>query len=239
MTTPLLQTRGLRVNYGPVEAVRGIDIDVHEGELVALLGANGAGKSSTLMALSGMLEKVEGERLWQGQSISGLSAEAVFALGLVQVPEGRGVFQTLTIADNLAIALDSRHVRGPLRRRALDEVAELFPVLAERGAQLAGNLSGGEQQMLALARALLCRPRLLMLDEPSMGLAPLVVTQIFDLLARIHAEGTSLLVVEQNAYHALAIADRAYVMEGGRITLAGTADKLREDPRVVSAYLGG
>ena len=239
MSGPLLETRRLQVHYGPVEAVRGIDLEVREGELVALLGANGAGKSSTLMAISGMQPGVQGEILWCGRRIDGLSAESIARQGLVQVPEGRGIFLTLPVEDNLLLALDMRRVRAGSRRRELAELEPLFPRLFDRRTQLAGNLSGGEQQMLALARALLCRPRLLMLDEPSMGLAPLVVSQVFELLARIHADGTSLLVVEQNAHHALAIADRAYVLESGKISLAGSADALRRDPRVVSAYLGG
>jgi branched-chain amino acid transport system ATP-binding protein len=239
MSTMLLEVRDLRVRFGPVEAVRGVRLAVQEGELVALLGANGAGKSSTLNAISGLCSETSGAVLWQGENVLGRAAEAIFALGIVQVPEGRGIFLSLTVEDNLALALDARKLRGAPRGREFDEVVAIFPKLMERRSQMAGELSGGELQMVALARALLCRPRLLMLDEPSMGLAPQLVEQTFALLARIHAEGTSLLLVEQNAHQALAIADRAYVLESGRITLEGLAAELRQDPRVVSAYLGG
>jgi branched-chain amino acid transport system ATP-binding protein len=236
---PLLETRALQVRYGPVEALRGISLEVREGELVALLGANGAGKSSALMAISGLLADVDGQILWCGSEIRGRSPEWIFRQGLVQVPEGRGVFQSLSVGDNLALGLDGRRLSAVARLRELAEVEAIFPRLFERREQLAGELSGGEQQMLALARALLCRPQLLMLDEPSMGLAPVLVDQVFELLVRIHAEGTSLLVVEQNAHQALSIADRAYVLESGKISLSGLAATLHDDPRVVSAYLGG
>ncbi|MDE3010959.1 MAG: ABC transporter ATP-binding protein [Pseudomonadota bacterium] len=239
MSAALLELRDLRVRYGPVEAVRGIHLEVREGELIALLGANGAGKTSVLNAISGLCAQASGKVLWQGIDMLGRPAESIFAAGLVQVPEGRGIFLSLSVRDNLMLALDARGPSGADGKRAFDEVLAVFPRVAERLAQRAGELSGGELQMVALARALLCRPRLLMLDEPSMGLAPILVQQTFELLARIHAEGTSLLLVEQNARQALAIADRAYVLETGNLTLSGPATVLAQDPRVVSAYLGG
>ncbi len=233
----LLEVQGLEVAYGGIRAVKGVDLVVRKGELVCLIGANGAGKTTTLKALAGVLHPRAGEVRYEGRSITGQPAHELVRRGVALVPEGRGVFARLTVGENLALGAYAR--RDPEVAQDLAQVYALFPQLARRRRQLAGTLSGGEQQMLAIGRALMSRPRLLLLDEPSMGLAPILVQKIFDTIRRIVAEGVTLLLVEQNAKLALEIANRAYVMEGGRVTLAGTASELISDPKVRASYLGG
>jgi branched-chain amino acid transport system ATP-binding protein len=233
----LLEVRGLAVAYGPVQAVRGIDFQVNAGEAVALVGANGAGKSSTLLALSGLLRPTAGRVRLAGDDITGMAPHRIVERGLVQVPEGRAILGTLTVRENLALGAWRRR-DGAAVVTDTERVLALFPRLVERLDALAGNLSGGEQQLLAIGRALLARPRLLLLDEPSMGLAPLVVRDIFRTLADIHRDGVALLLVEQNAQQALKLAQRGLVLENGAIALQGDAAALRGDPRVVAAYLG-
>jgi len=233
----LLEIKGLEVRYGGIRAVKGIDLTVDEGELVCLIGANGAGKTSTLKAICGLLPAAGGTVTYSGKSITGAPSFRLVREGLVLVPEGRGIFGQLTAAENLAMGAFARGDRAEVKRD-LDRVLALFPRLAERSAQTAGTLSGGEQQMLALGRALMSKPRLLLLDEPSMGLAPLMVVKIFEVVRRIASEGVTILLVEQNARLALEAASRGYVMESGAITLAGEAGELLADPRVREAYLG-
>ena len=234
----LLEVRGLQVAYGGIRAVKGVDFDVAEGELVSLIGANGAGKSSTLRALSGLLAS-GGRVTYSGEVLADRPAFARARAGLVMVPEGRGVFPALSVDENLSVGAYSRGAAGDAAvERDRERVFGLFPRLAERRRQAGGTLSGGEQQMLAIGRALMSRPKLLLLDEPSMGLAPLVVQTIFSVIRTIHAEGVAVLLVEQNARAALELASRAYVMDSGNITLSGAAGELLHDPRVKAAYLG-
>jgi branched-chain amino acid transport system ATP-binding protein len=234
----MLLIEGLHASYGPIEALRGVDLAVSEGELVCLIGANGAGKSSTLRAVSGALRPRRGRVVFEGREIHAREPDEILKLGIAHCPEGRRVFPYLTVEENLEMGAyvrrDRRAVAEDLRR-----LAEHFPILAERRRQAAGTLSGGEQQMLAIARALMARPRLLLLDEPSLGLAPTVVERTFEIIADIRRQGTTVLMVEQNAHAALGMADRAYVMETGRIVLAGRARDLRENDHVRRAYLGG
>ncbi|MBM4182268.1 MAG: ABC transporter ATP-binding protein [Betaproteobacteria bacterium] len=232
----LLSVHGLKVAYGGIQAVRGIDLEVAEGELVCLIGANGAGKSSTLKGIMGLAHP-RGEVLLAGERLHKLPTHAIAARGLALVPEGRGVFGRLTVAENLDMGAYARRDRAGIQAD-LARAYDLFPRLAERRAQLAGTLSGGEQQMLAIARALMGRPRLLLLDEPSMGLAPLMVRKIYETITMIAAEGVTLLLVEQNAHLALKVSQRAYVMESGEITLSGSSAELAANPRVRAAYLG-
>ena len=232
----LLDVRGLAVAYGGIEAVRGIDLYVQAGELVTLIGANGAGKTTTLKALSGLLKPRAGKVTYDGRDITGLPAHARPHLGLALVPEGRGVFARLTIEENLAMGAYTR--RDKALANDFDRAYTLFPRLAERRTQLAGTLSGGEQQMLAIARALMSRPKLLLLDEPSMGLAPIMVQKIFETIRTIAAEGVTLLLVEQNAKLALEACSRGYVMETGAIALQDDARALLVNPQVRKAYLG-
>ncbi len=234
----LLEITGLRVSYGRTEAVKGIDLAVPRGSTVCLIGANGAGKTSTLRAVSGLARPAGGRICFDGVDITGWRAHRVAAAGLVQVPEGRQIFAEASVADNLTLGGWLVRDRAVLARRRA-EVLERFPRLGERAGQPAGSLSGGEQQMLAMGRALMAAPKLLLLDEPSMGLAPLVVEQIFATLAELRAGGTTILLVEQNASAALALADEAYVLEVGRISLHGPAAAVAADPAVVAAYLGG
>ena len=233
----MLEVRGLQVAYGGINAVKGIDLDVRAGELVTLIGANGAGKTTTLKALSGLLKPAAGSVRYDGQDITGTPAFALVRRGLALVPEGRGVFARLTVEENLAMGAYSRNDNTKI---AIDceRAYATFPRLAERRKQLAGTLSGGEQQMLAIARALMCKPRLLLLDEPSMGLAPLVVQKIFETIRAVAREGVTLLLIEQNARLALQTCDRGYVMESGKITLSGEAKALLDNPDVRRAYLG-
>ncbi len=233
----LLEVKGLEVRYGGIRAVRGVDLAVDEGELVCLIGANGAGKTSTLKAICGMLPVAAGTVSYAGRTITGVPSFRLVREGLVLVPEGRGIFGQLTVAENLSMGAFARDDTAGVKRD-LEKMLALFPRLAERSAQSAGTLSGGEQQMLALGRALMSKPKLLVLDEPSMGLAPLMVQKIFDVVRQIAMEGVTILLVEQNAKLALEAASRGYVMESGAITLAGDAKALLADPRVREAYLG-
>ena len=234
--TALLQVTGLQVAYGGIQAVKGVDLEVHSGELVCLIGSNGAGKTSTMKAITGLLSCV-GEIKYLGRSIKGQGAWDLVSQGLAMVPEGRGVFTRMSIVENLQMGA---YIRNDKPEIAVDmaHVFMLFPRLKERRNQMAGTLSGGEQQMLAMGRALMSRPKLLLLDEPSMGLSPILVDKIFDVVREVRAQGVTVLLVEQNASRALAIADRAYVMESGLITLSGDAQTLRHDPAVRAAYLG-
>jgi branched-chain amino acid transport system ATP-binding protein len=234
----LLSVRGLAVDYGHVHALHSIDFDLVAGQITTLVGANGAGKTTVLMALSGLVSKAAGRVVFEGQDITALAPHRIVASGLVQVAEGRATLTTLTVRENLDLGAYTRRDGGAARARSLDHVYSLFPRLAERATQMAGSLSGGEQQMLAIGRALMAQPRLLLLDEPSMGLAPLIVQDIFRTLKAINAEGLTVLLVEQNVRQALKLAQRAYVLENGRIALHGTAAELLGDPRVQAAYLG-
>jgi branched-chain amino acid transport system ATP-binding protein len=232
----LLEVKGLEVSYGGIRAVKGIDLGVNEGELVCLIGANGAGKSTTLRAICGLLPARAGDVRYGGEPVSGVAVHDLPRRGLVMVPEGRGIFPQLTVEENLAMGA---YIRGDTEiARDTERRYETFPRLKERRTQVAGTLSGGEQQMLAIARALMARPRLLLLDEPSMGLAPRLVTKIFEIVREIAAQGVTILLVEQNARLALEVAHRGYVMESGEIGLAGEARSLLENPRVREAYLG-
>ena len=232
--TVLLSVRQLQVAYGGIQAVKGIDLEVNEGELVCLIGANGAGKTSTLNCLGGLLKPSGGEIIYQGQDLQRIPTHERVKHGLALVPEGRGIFPKLTVAENLRMGAYARS----LQVGELEQAYERFPRLFERKEQLAGTLSGGEQQMLAIVRALLSKPKLLLLDEPSMGLAPLMVQKIFETIAEVTKEGVAVLLVEQNAKAALQLAQRAYVMESGIISLSGDAKALAADPRVRAAYLG-
>ena len=233
----LLELRDVGARYGPVTALHGVTIDVDDGEIVALLGANGAGKTTTLRAISGNV-RTTGDIVFDGKRIARRATEWVAKRGIAHVPEGRGIFAELSVRDNLRMGAYMRRDRDGIKAD-IDRVAEYFPWLEERGGQQAGTLSGGEQQMLALARALITKPRLLLLDEPSLGLAPLVVQELFRIVAELNEkEGLTVLVVEQNANIALAIADRAYVLEVGRVAVAGAADELREHEGVRRSYLG-
>jgi branched-chain amino acid transport system ATP-binding protein len=233
----LLEIRGLEVRYGGIRAVKGVDLDVREGEFVCLIGANGAGKTTTLKAICGLLPAASGEIRYREHAIGGMPAFRLARQGLAMVPEGRGIFGQLTVEENLQMGAfaqrDARQARGDL-----DRAYALFPRLRERRAQTAGTLSGGEQQMLAIARALMSRPKLLLLDEPSMGLAPLVARKVFETIRDVANEGVTVLLVEQNARAALELAARAYVMESGSIALEGEARALMSDPKVRAAYLG-
>lgn len=233
-----LEIRGLAVSYGRTEAVRGIDVLVPAGRVVCLIGANGAGKTSTMRALSGLIRPQAGRILFDGVDIAGMRPNRVAALGLLQVPEGRQIFAELTVAENLGLGAWLVADTAEIARRR-DGVLQRFPRLRERLSQVAGSMSGGEQQMLALGRALMGQPKLLLLDEPSMGLAPLFVDEIFAIIGDLKREGTTILLVEQNASAALEVADDAYVIESGRIVLHGPAAAVAEDPAVIAAYLGG
>ena len=233
----LLAVEELAVRYGAIEALRGVSLFVHEGEIVALLGANGAGKSSALNAVMGLVPASQGRVALDGAALAGEPPERIVRRGMTLVPEGRRVFANLTTAENLAIGAASRRDRGEVARTEADMLA-LFPVLSERGRQLAGTLSGGEQQMLAIARAMMSAPRLLLLDEPSLGLAPRIVDSIFELILRLRERGTTILLVEQNVELALDIADRGYVLASGGIVLEGHASELRRSGAVERAYMG-
>jgi branched-chain amino acid transport system ATP-binding protein len=234
----VLRLEGIRAGYGPIEALRGLDLEVRAGELVCLLGANGAGKSSTLRTISGLLRPRSGRIVFEDREIQGLEPSAVLRAGIAHCPEGRRVFPHLTVEENLAMGAYVRRDRAAVAQD-LDRVCTHFPILAERRRQAAGTLSGGEQQMLAIGRALMARPRLILFDEPSLGLAPTVVETTFSIIADIRRTGTTVLMVEQNAFLALRMADRGYVMETGRIVLHGPAGELLHDDHVRAAYLGG
>ncbi|HEY0075309.1 MAG TPA: ABC transporter ATP-binding protein [Abditibacteriaceae bacterium] len=233
----MLQIENLNVHYGVIHALHNVSLHVNQGEIVTLIGSNGAGKSTTLLALSGLLNPTSGAMLFEGRNLTETPAHRRVAQGLVQVPEGRRVFSSLSVAENLDLGAYTRKDKAQAARD-LTEVYELFPRLAERKNQAAGTMSGGEQQMLAVGRALMSRPRLLLLDEPSLGLAPLLVREIFNVIQRIRERGVTVLLVEQNAHMSLAIADRAYVLETGRIIMNGPAKEIERDPRVKAAYLG-
>ncbi len=233
----LLQVKGLKVAYGGIQAVKGVSFEVRQGELVSLIGANGAGKTTTLKAVTGIQPVADGDITFMGRSIRGQGAWNLVKQGLVMVPEGRGVFSRMTITENLQMGA---YVRDDTKgiEDDIDMVFGIFPRLKERRAQLAGTMSGGEQQMLAMGRALMARPKVLLLDEPSMGLSPIMVDKIFEVVADIHSRGTTVLLVEQNASRALGLANRGYVMESGEITMSGDAKVLLADPKVRAAYLG-
>jgi len=233
----MLELHGVQAGYGSIQALRDVSLHVAEGEIVTLIGANGAGKSTTLMTICGLLTAQAGEIRFAGKSLRGLQPHEVVGLGIVQVPEGRRIFPQLSVLENLQLGAYLRRDRDGIRRD-LDHVMELFPILAERRQQAGGTLSGGEQQMLAISRALMARPRLLLLDEPSLGLAPLVIRQIFEMLRRINREGTTVFLVEQNANQALKLAHRGYVLENGRVVLNDVAAKLLDNQAVKRAYLG-
>jgi branched-chain amino acid transport system ATP-binding protein len=233
----LLKVSGLKVSYGGIQAVKGIDFEVREGELVCLIGSNGAGKTTTMKAVTGTLAASAGDIEYMGRSIRGRGAWDLVRQGLAMVPEGRGVFTRMSIAENLQMGAYSRDDKAGIAADT-EKVFALFPRLKERRAQLSGTLSGGEQQMLAMARALMSRPKLLLLDEPSMGLAPVMVDKIFEVIRDVASQGVTVLLVEQNASRALSIANRGYVMESGLLSVSGDAQTLLHDPAVRAAYLG-
>lgn len=233
----LLEVRGLKVGYGGIQAVKGVDFVVHQGELVSLIGSNGAGKTTTMKAVTRGLPIADGEILYLGKSIKGKGAWDLVAEGLVMVPEGRGVFARMTITENLLMGAYTRNDKAGIEAD-IERMFGIFPRLRERKDQLAGTMSGGEQQMLAMARALMSQPKVLLLDEPSMGLSPIMVDKIFEVVSDVYALGVTMMLVEQNASRALALADRGYVMESGIITMTGPGQTLLKDPRVRAAYLG-
>ncbi|MFM1990165.1 MAG: High-affinity branched-chain amino acid transport ATP-binding protein LivF [Pseudomonadota bacterium] len=237
MAETVLSIKGLKVAYGGIQAVKGVDLEVRAGELIALIGANGAGKTTTMKAITGTLQPASGDIAYFGKSIRGQSSFRLVGQGLAMVPEGRGVFARMTIVENLLMGAYTRSDRSEIDGD-VERMFATFPRLKERAQQLAGTMSGGEQQMLAMARALMSRPRLLLLDEPSMGLSPIMVEKIFEVIRSVHAQGTTLLLVEQNAKLALQAADRGYVMDSGLITMTDDAKAMLDDPRVRAAYLG-
>jgi branched-chain amino acid transport system ATP-binding protein len=238
LSVPLLEIRGLTVRYGAIQALHGVDLTVEKGEIVTLIGGNGAGKSTTLRTISGLIRPAAGTVLFEGRSLVGLAPHRILRLGVAHAPEGRGIFPELTVDENLAVGAYARSDHAEIAR-ARERALELFPRLRERLRQRAGTLSGGEQQMLAIARALLARPRLLLLDEPSLGLAPQLVMTIFKIVREINEAGATILLVEQNAHMALHVAHRAYVLEVGRIAMSGPAKELAASDAVRKAYLGG
>jgi branched-chain amino acid transport system ATP-binding protein len=237
----LLEIDNLRVHYGKVEALKGISIAVGEGEIVSLIGGNGAGKTTTLKTISGLRPVTSGTIKLKGEDITGVSGHRRVRLGLSQAPEGRGIFPGMSVLENLEMGLYAQSARTGAKdaRAGMDRVFQLFPRLAERRKQSGGTLSGGEQQMLAIGRALMARPQVLLLDEPSMGLAPMLVAQIFEIITEINQQGTTILLVEQNAAQALSRAHRAYVLETGQVVKSADASELLDDPEVKAAYLGG
>jgi branched-chain amino acid transport system ATP-binding protein len=237
MTKTLLKISGLKVSYGGIQAVKGIDFEVHEGELVSLIGSNGAGKTTTMKAITGSLPINDGDIEYLGKSIRGQGPWDLVKQGLAMVPEGRGVFTRMTIIENLQMGAFIRNDK-PEILADIDKMFAIFPRLKERRDQLAGTMSGGEQQMLAMGRALMSRPKVLLLDEPSMGLSPIMVDKIFEVIRDVYAQGVTVLLVEQNASRALGIANRGYVMDSGLITMTGDAKSMLNDPKVRAAYLG-
>ena len=234
----LLEVKNLVVSYGAIKALRGISFSVEQGEVISLIGSNGAGKTTTLHSISNLIKKNSGSIFFEETDITNLSADKIVKMGLIQVPEGRRVFANLSVKENLEMGAYLRKDKEQIKKD-MEWGYELFPRLKERLSQLAGTLSGGEQQMLAMARALMSKPKLLLLDEPSMGLAPILVDEIFEIIKKISSAGTTILLVEQNAYKALSIANRAYILETGEITKDGKASDLITDKAVISAYLGG
>jgi branched-chain amino acid transport system ATP-binding protein len=235
----LLEIRDLHVFYGRIEAIKGISFHVNEGEIVTLIGANGAGKTTTLRTLSGVRTVAQGSVFFEGEDITKMAPHDRVKRGICQAPEGRGIFPGMTVQENLDMGTYARGDKGAKRNAQLEHVMDLFPRLRERVGQLGGTLSGGEQQMLAIGRALMSNPRLLLLDEPSMGLAPMLIAQIFEIITKINSEGISVLLVEQNATQALKAANRAYVLETGYVTKTGSGHDLLHDPSIRAAYLGG
>jgi branched-chain amino acid transport system ATP-binding protein len=233
----VLEVQDLAVNYGAIRALQGISFHVEEGEIVTLIGANGAGKSTTLKTISGLLRPAAGSLKYRGEPIAGIPADRIVKLGIIQVPEGRQIFAPLTVRENLEMGAYTRKDKSEIER-SMKRVFASFPRLEERLTQRGGTLSGGEQQMLAMGRALMAEPKLLLMDEPSMGLAPILVEEIFNIIQEINKQGVSILLVEQNAAMALSVASRAYVLETGRIVLEGPAQAVRENPEVKKAYLG-
>ena len=237
MSQTLLKVKGLKVAYGGIQAVKGVDFEVREGELVSLIGSNGAGKTTTMKAITGLLPLNDGDIEFLGKSIRGRGAWDLVKDGLAMVPEGRGVFTRMTITENLMMGAYTMNDKAAIAAD-IEKWFGVFPRLKERATQLAGTLSGGEQQMLAMARALMCHPHLLLLDEPSMGLSPIMVEKIFEVIRDVHKQGITILLVEQNAKLALQAANRGYVMESGAVTMSGNAEDMLHDPRVKAAYLG-
>ena len=237
MSEPLLKVENLNVFYGMIQALRGVSFEVHPGEIVSLIGANGAGKTTTLHTITGLIRPKEGHVIYKGKDITRTPAHKIVGLGMVHVPEGRRIFQGLSVYENLLLGSYSRKDKDGVKKD-METVFQQFPRLAERRTQLAGTLSGGEQQMLAMGRALLAAPELIVLDEPSMGLSPLLVGEVFEIVKSFRDAGKTVLLVEQNAKKALAVSDRAYVLENGVITMSGDANELANDDRVRKAYLG-
>ncbi|MDC2839273.1 ABC transporter ATP-binding protein [Limosilactobacillus mucosae] len=234
---PMLQVKDLSISYGAIQAVRHVDFEVKKGEIVTLIGANGAGKSTILKTISGIVKPQSGSIEYQNESLIGKKAPQIVAAGISQVPEGRHVFPAMTVMENLQLGSYLQKNRDQIDQR-LQEIFEMFPILKERQHQDAATLSGGEQQMLAMARAMMANPELLLLDEPSMGLAPIYIQKVFDIIQKINAQGTTILLIEQNAHQALSIADRGYVIASGEIQLSGSGQTLLNDPKVKRAYLG-
>nr|WP_278846513.1 ABC transporter ATP-binding protein [Limosilactobacillus mucosae] len=233
----MLQVKDLSISYGAIQAVRHVDFEVKKGEIVTLIGANGAGKSTILKTISGIVKPQSGSIEYQNESLIGKKAPQIVAAGISQVPEGRHVFPAMTVMENLQLGSYLQKNRDQIDQR-LQEIFEMFPILKERQHQDAATLSGGEQQMLVMARAMMANPELLLLDEPSMGLAPIYIQKVFDIIQKINAQGTTILLIEQNAHQALSIADRGYVIASGEIQLTGSGEKLLNDPQVKRAYLG-
>ena len=236
-STAMLQIKGLKVSYGGIQAVKGVDLEVHEGELVTLIGANGAGKTTTMKAITGIKGWAGGDIIYQGKSIKGVPTFELLKRGLAMVPEGRGIFSRMSILENMQMGAYLRTDADEVQKD-IERMFGFFPRLKERAPQLAGTLSGGEQQMLAMARAIISRPKLLLLDEPSMGLSPIMVEKIFEVVREISKEGLTVLLVEQNARLALKAAKRGYVMDSGLVTMSGDAKQMLDDPKVRAAYLG-
>ena len=234
----LLEVKDLSVYYGVIQAIKDISFEVNEGEIVTLIGANGAGKTTTMQSIMGLIPARSGSVIYNGTDITKMPGHKIVKLGMTQVPEGRHVFQELTVYENLMMGAYTQKDKARIKAD-VEEVYTTFPRLGERRNQIAGTLSGGEQQMLAMGRAMMCHPKLLMLDEPSMGLSPLLVDQVFDIIKEYHKRGTTILLVEQNAGKSLAISDRAYVLENGRIAYSGTGKELAESDEIKKAYLGG
>ncbi|MEW6342084.1 MAG: ABC transporter ATP-binding protein [Pseudomonadota bacterium] len=237
MATAMLKIKGLQVNYGGIQAVKGVDLEIQQGELVTLIGANGAGKTTTMKAITGLKPYSGGDIEYMGQSIKGIPAHELLKRGLAMVPEGRGIFARMSIIENMQMGAYLRKDKEGIKKD-VDRMFGFFPRLKERASQFAGTLSGGEQQMLAMARAVISKPKLLLLDEPSMGLSPIMVEKIFEVVREISKEGITVMLVEQNARLALQAADRGYVMDSGIVTMSGDAKQMLDDPKVRAAYLG-
>ena len=234
----LLEVKDLQVFYGVIQAIKGISFEVNQGEIVTLIGANGAGKTTTMQSIMGLIKPRSGSVIYDGKEITGVSTHKIVGMGMTQVPEGRRVFSELTVYENLLMGAYTEKDRSKIKED-IEEIYTIFPRLGERKSQVAGTLSGGEQQMLAMGRAIMSHPKLLMLDEPSMGLSPVLVDQVFEIIKHFHKTGTTILLVEQNANKSLAISDRAYVLENGRITVTGTGSELMASEEIRKAYLGG